>query len=159
MYLSVGANSAQVQFFSNKYFEKQIKTMAANSSFLWSQAHHEWKHCAQRKKPVTGQYPQDPATGLTAGSIEPAASGSVPLNASSPYLLPARAEPCTKDPEILAKKRALRLWVRAVIRTFFICNGWPHSLFQSLEISQNRNKHLSFESDLLHVSYCKIKYV
>lgn len=54
--------------------------------------------------------PQVPATGLTAGSIEPAASGSVPLNTFSQYLLlDPNAERYTKNTGILSKKLVLRL--------------------------------------------------
>lgn len=44
----------------------------------------------KEKSLLQSSTPQAPATGLTAGSIEPAASGSVPVNTASQYWLPTR---------------------------------------------------------------------
>lgn len=116
--------------------------MALNFCFLCSQGYHEWKHCTQRKKSVTGQYP--PGTRNRFDSRLYRAGGfrfSAPeylQSLSAPGLTP---ECCTMNTEILAKKLALRLWVCTVMRACFICNRWPNSIFQSLEILQNRNKH------------------
>lgn len=124
--------------------------MAVNFCFLWSQAYHEWKHCAQRKKSVTGQYP--PGTRNRFDSRLYRARG---FRFSAPEYLqslsapgPTDTERCTKNTDILAKELALRLWACTVIRACLIRHRRPNPVLQSLEILQNRNKH-----DVLRVRF------
>lgn len=64
----------------------------------------------REKSLLQSSTPQTPATGLTAGSIELEASGSVTVNTSSQYLLPdLTAERSIKNTGILSKKLPLRL--------------------------------------------------
>lgn len=69
----------------------------------------------REKSLLQSSTPQAPATGLTAGSIEPEASGPVTVNTSSQYLLPdLTAEHSTKNTGLSSKKMPLRLWEYAL---------------------------------------------
>lgn len=96
----------------------------------------------REKSLLQSSTPQAPATGWTAGSVEPAASGSVPVNTFSQYLLPPRLlSAAQRTQEFIQEAGAQTLWICTIIRACFLRNQWPNSIFQSLEILQNRSKY------------------
>lgn len=110
VFLPFGTNPVQVPFsqthiLKNKYNHGSKFLFSLKPGLTWVEALYSKKKVCY--SPVA---PRPPATGLTAGSIEPAASGSVTVNTSSQYLLPdLTAERSTKNTGILSKKLPLRL--------------------------------------------------
>lgn len=94
---------------------------------------------------------QAPTTGLTAASIESAASGSVTVNGSVNIC----SGPCCwaqhKEHRNFFQEAAARApWMYAVIRACFLCNWGGDSIFQSLETLQSRSI-TPFEYNLFRV--------
>lgn len=106
----------------------------------------------EEKSRLQSSTSQAPTTGLTAASIESAASGSVTVNASVNIC----SGPCCwaqhkEHRNFFFQEAAARApWMYAVIRACFLRNWGVDSIFQSLEILQSRSI-TPFEFNLFHV--------